>query len=191
MRVGVFALQGDVREHILMLKAVGAEAREVRNKADLDQVDGLILPGGESTTISKLLDIFEMRQHLKDFISSGKPVYGTCAGMILLANDVLDAASGQKSLGAIDVSVRRNAFGSQLDSFETELLFDEIPANVAFIRAPIVERVGPGVEVLSKLQDGTVVAIRKGNILATSFHPEITGDKTVHKYFLSMVSAQA
>ena len=191
MRVGVFALQGDVREHILMLKALGAEALEVRNKADLDQVDGLILPGGESTTISKLLDIFEMRQHLKDFISSGKPVYGTCAGMILLANDVLDAASGQKSLGAIDVSVRRNAFGSQLDSFETELLFDEIPAKVAFIRAPIVERVGPGVEVLSKLQDGTVVAIRKGNILATSFHPEITGDKTVHKYFLSMVSAQA
>jgi 5'-phosphate synthase pdxT subunit len=191
LRVGVFALQGDVREHILMLKAVGAEALEVRNKADLDQVDGLILPGGESTTISKLLDIFEMRQHLKDFISSGKPVYGTCAGMILLANDVLDAASGQKSLGAIDVSVRRNAFGSQLDSFEAELLFDEIPANVAFIRAPIVERVGPGVEVLSKLQDGTVVAIRKGNILATSFHPEITGDKTVHKYFLSMISAQA
>ena len=191
MRVGVFALQGDVREHILMLKALGVEAREVRNKADLDQVDGLVLPGGESTTISKLIDIFEMRQHLKDFISAGKPVYGTCAGMILLANDVLDAASGQRSLGAIDVSVRRNAFGSQLDSFETELLFDEIPARVAFIRAPIVERVGPGVEVLSKLQDGTVVAIRKGNILATSFHPEITGDKTVHKYFLNMVSSQA
>jgi len=191
LRVGVFALQGDVREHILMLKALGVEAREVRNKADLDQVDGLVLPGGESTTISKLIDIFEMRQHLKDFISAGKPVYGTCAGMILLANDVLDAASGQRSLGAIDVSVRRNAFGSQLDSFETELLFDEIPARVAFIRAPIVERVGPGVEVLSKLQDGTVVAIRKGNILATSFHPEITGDKTVHKYFLNMVSSQA
>jgi len=191
LRVGVFALQGDVREHILMLKALGAEAREVRNKADLDKVDGLILPGGESTTISKLIDIFEMRQHLKDFISAGKPVYGTCAGMILLATEVLDAASGQESLDAVDVSVRRNAFGSQLDSFETELLFNGIPARVAFIRAPIVERVGPGVEIHSKLEDGTVVAIRKGNILATSFHPEITGDDTVHEYFLDMVSAQA
>lgn len=174
-----------------MLKALGAEAREVRNKADLDKVDGLILPGGESTTISKLIDIFEMRQHLKDFISAGKPVYGTCAGMILLATEVLDAASGQESLDAVDVSVRRNAFGSQLDSFETELLFNGIPARVAFIRAPIVERVGPGVEIHSKLEDGTVVAIRKGNILATSFHPEITGDDTVHEYFLDMVSAQA
>ncbi len=191
MRVGVFALQGDVREHIFMLRDLGSEAREVRNKEDLDQVEGLILPGGESTTISKLIDIFEMRQHLKDFISAGKPVYGTCAGMILLATEVLDAASGQESLDAVDVSVRRNAFGSQLDSFETELLFNGIPARVAFIRAPIVERVGPGVEVLSKLEDGTVVAIRKGNILATSFHPEITGDDTVHEYFLDMVSAQA
>lgn len=188
MRVGVFALQGDVREHIRTLTSMGVESLEVRNAADLASVDGLILPGGESTTISKLIDIFSLRKTLSDFISLGKPVFGTCAGMIMLAKEVLDAASGQRSLEAMDISVRRNAFGSQLDSFETEIEFDGKPATVAFIRAPIVERVGAGVEVLSKLPNGAVVAVRSGNLLATAFHPELTGDNSVHEYFVAMVS---
>ena len=188
MRVGVFALQGDVREHIRSLTSIGVESIEVRNASDLSSVDGLILPGGESTTISKLIDIFGLRKSLTDFIAAGKPVFGTCAGMIMLAKEVLDAASGQRSLEAMDISVRRNAFGSQLDSFETEIEFDGKLANVAFIRAPIVERVGPGVEVLSKLPNGAVVAVRSGNLLATAFHPELTGDNSVHEYFVAMVS---
>ena len=188
MRVGVFALQGDVREHIRSLTSIGVESIEVRNASHLSSVDGLILPGGESTTISKLIDIFGLRKSLTDFIAAGKPVFGTCAGMIMLAKEVLDAASGQRSLEAMDISVRRNAFGSQLDSFETEIEFDGKLANVAFIRAPIVERVGPGVEVLSKLPNGAVVAVRSGNLLATAFHPELTGDNSVHEYFVAMVS---
>jgi 5'-phosphate synthase pdxT subunit len=188
VRVGVFALQGDVREHLRTLTSIGVESLEVRNASDLASVDGLILPGGESTTISKLIDIFSLRKNLTDFITSGKPVFGTCAGMIMLAKEVLDAASGQRSLEAMDISVRRNAFGSQLDSFETELEFDGTLAKVAFIRAPIVERVGPSVEVLSKLPNGAVVAVRSGNLLATAFHPELTGDNSVHEYFVAMVS---
>ena len=188
MRVGVFALQGDVREHIRTLTAMGVESVEVRNAEQLSGVDGLILPGGESTTISKLIDIFGLRKSLTDFIAAGKPVFGTCAGMIMLARDVLDAASGQRSLEAMDISVRRNAFGSQLDSFEAVLEFNGKPANVAFIRAPIVERVGAGVEVLSKLPNGEVVAVRSGNLLATAFHPELTGDNSIHEYFVDMVS---
>jgi 5'-phosphate synthase pdxT subunit len=164
------------------------EAIEVRNSTELASVDGLILPGGESTTISKLIDIFGLRKALTDFIGSGKPVFGTCAGMIMLAKEVLDAASGQRSLEAMDISVRRNAFGSQLDSFETDVEFDGKITNVAFIRAPIVERVGPGVEVLSTLPSGAVVAVREGNLLATAFHPELTGDNSVHEYFVAMVS---
>ena len=188
MRVGVFALQGDVREHLRTLSSINVDAIEVRNAADLASVDGLILPGGESTTISKLIDIFHLRKALTDFIGSGKPVFGTCAGMIMLANEVLDAASGQRSLESIDISVRRNAFGSQLDSFESEVEFDGKPAKVAFIRAPIVERVGKGVEVLSTLPNGAVVAVRSGNVLATAFHPELTGDNSVHEYFVAMIS---
>ena len=188
MRVGVFALQGDVREHLRTLSSINVDAIEVRNAADLASVDGLILPGGESTTISKLIDIFHLRKALTDFIGSGKPVFGTCAGMIMLANEVLDAASGQRSLESMDISVRRNAFGSQLDSFESEVEFDGKPAKVAFIRAPIVERVGKGVEVLSTLPNGAVVAVRSGNVLATSFHPELTGDNSVHEYFVAMIS---
>ena len=188
MRVGVFALQGDVREHLRTLTSMGVESIEVRNAADLASVDGLILPGGESTTILKLIDIFNLRKTLTDFITSGRPVFGTCAGMIMLAKEVLDAASGQRSLEAMDISVRRNAFGSQLDSFESELEFDGKLAKVAFIRAPIVERVGPSVEVLSKLPNGAVVAVRSGNLLATAFHPELTGDNSVHEYFVAMVS---
>jgi 5'-phosphate synthase pdxT subunit len=188
VRVGVFALQGDVREHLRTLSSINVDAIEVRNAADLASVDGLILPGGESTTISKLIDIFHLRKALTDFIGSGKPVFGTCAGMIMLANEVLDAASGQRSLESIDISVRRNAFGSQLDSFESEVEFDGKPAKVAFIRAPIVERVGKGVEVLSTLPNGAVVAVRSGNVLATAFHPELTGDNSVHEYFVAMIS---
>ena len=188
MRVGVFALQGDVREHLQLLTSLGVESIEVRNAEQLASVDGLILPGGESTTISKLIDIFGLRDDLLAYISKGKPVYGTCAGMIMLATEVLDEASGQQSLKAMDISVRRNAFGSQLDSFEASIEFAGAPVDVAFIRAPIVERVGENVQILSQLPDGAVVAVREGNLLATSFHPELTGDSSVHAYFLGMIS---
>ena len=188
MRVGVFALQGDVREHLQLLTSLGVESIEVRNKEQLATVDGLIIPGGESTTISKLIDIFGLRDDLLEYISSGSPVYGTCAGMIMLASEVLDAASGQQSLKVMDISVRRNAFGSQLDSFEASVEFAGRSVDAAFIRAPIVERVGEQVQVLSKLSSGAIVAVRQGNLLATSFHPELTGDSAVHEYFLGMIS---
>ena len=188
MRVGVFALQGDVREHLQLLTSLGVESIEVRNAEQLASCDGLIIPGGESTTISKLIDIFGLRDDLLAYISSGNPVYGTCAGMIMLATEVLDEASGQQSLKAMDISVRRNAFGTQLDSFEASVEFAGSPVEVAFIRAPIVERVGENVQVLSKLSTGAIVAVREGNLLATSFHPELTGDSAVHEYFLGMIS---
>lgn len=190
MRVGVFALQGDVREHLLILSQLGAEAIEVRSAEALQSIDGLVLPGGESTTMSKLIDIFHLRKPLQDFVASGKPVYGTCAGMIMLATKVLDSASNQRGLNAMDIAVRRNAFGTQLDSFETQLSFAGKTAQVAFIRAPIVEVVGESVEVLSTLEDGRIVGVRQGNLLATSFHPELTGDTTVHSYFLGMISSR-
>ena len=188
MRVGVFALQGDVREHLQLLTSLGVESIEVRNAEQLASCDGLIIPGGESTTISKLIDIFGLRDDLLAYIAQDNPVYGTCAGMIMLATEVLDEASGQQSLKAMDISVRRNAFGSQLDSFEALVEFAGSPVEVAFIRAPIVERVGENVQVLSKLSTGAIVAVREGNLLATSFHPELTGDSTVHEYFLGMIS---
>jgi 5'-phosphate synthase pdxT subunit len=189
LRIGVLALQGDVREHIGTLSQLECEPVEVRKASDLSNLDGLILPGGESTTISKLLDIFDIRNPILEFIKSGKAVFGTCAGMITLANEVLDSAAGQKSLGVMDISVRRNAFGSQLDSFEDQIDFDGAKINVAFIRAPIVEKVGEGVQVLASLQDSRVVAVRQDNLLATSFHPEITGETFVHQYFLNMASS--
>ena len=188
MRVGVFALQGDVREHLQLLTSLGVQSIEVRNAEQLATVDGLIIPGGESTTISKLIDIFELRDDLLKYISSGNPVYGTCAGMIMLASEVLDAASGQQSLKAMDISVRRNAFGSQLDSFEASIEFAGRTVDAAFIRAPIVERVGEQVQVLSRLSSGAIVAVEQSNLLATSFHPELTGDSAVHEYFLGMIS---
>ena len=188
MRIGVIALQGDVREHIDTLTKLSCETVEVRSRDQLQGLDGLILPGGESTTISKLLDIFDLRNPVLDFINSGRAVFGTCAGMITLAKEVIDSASGQQSLEVMDISVRRNAFGSQLDSFEALLDFDGEQVNVAFIRAPIVERVGKGVQVLASLGDGRVVAVRQKNMLATSFHPEITGETCVHQYFLQMIS---
>jgi 5'-phosphate synthase pdxT subunit len=188
LRVGVFALQGDVREHLQLLTSLGVESIEVRNAEQLASCDGLIIPGGESTTISKLIDIFGLRDDLLAYIAQDNPVYGTCAGMIMLATEVLDEASGQQSLKAMDISVRRNAFGSQLDSFEASVEFAGSPVEVAFIRAPIVERVGENVLVLSKLSTGAIVAVREGNLLATSFHPELTGDSAVHEYFLGMIS---
>jgi 5'-phosphate synthase pdxT subunit len=188
LRIGVLALQGDVREHIDTLTKLSCETVEVRSRDQLQGLDGLILPGGESTTISKLLDIFDLRNPVLDFINSGRAVFGTCAGMITLAKEVIDSASGQQSLEVMDISVRRNAFGSQLDSFEALLDFDGEQVNVAFIRAPIVERVGKGVQVLASLGDGRVVAVRQKNMLATSFHPEITGETCVHQYFLQMIS---
>jgi 5'-phosphate synthase pdxT subunit len=188
LRVGVFALQGDVREHLQLLTSLGVESIEVRNAEQLASCDGLIIPGGESTTISKLIDIFGLRDDLLAYIAQDNPVYGTCAGMIMLATEVLDEASGQQSLKAMDISVRRNAFGSQLDSFEALVEFAGSPVEVAFIRAPIVERVGENVQVLSKLSTGAIVAVREGNLLATSFHPELTGDSAVHEYFLGMIS---
>jgi pyridoxal 5'-phosphate synthase pdxT subunit len=188
LRVGVFALQGDVREHLQVLTSLGVESIEVRNAEQLASCDGLIIPGGESTTISKLIDIFGLRDDLLAYIAQGNSVYGTCAGMIMLATQVLDEASGQQSLKAMDISVRRNAFGSQLDSFEASVEFAGSPVEVAFIRAPIVERVGENVQVLSKLSTGAIVAVREGNLLATSFHPELTGDSAVHEYFLGMIS---
>ena len=191
MRIGVLALQGDVREHVDTLNRLSCEVVEVRKASDLEDLKGLVLPGGESTTISKLMDIFSVREPIKSFVESGNAVFGTCAGMITLASEVIDSASGQQSLGLMDISVRRNAFGSQLDSFEEVISFDGASLNVAFIRAPIVERVGKGVDVLSQLRDGTVVAVRQDNMLATSFHPEITGESFVHEYFLKMASSAA
>lgn len=187
MRIGVLALQGDVREHLAILASLGVETKEVRSASDLDGLDGLIIPGGESTTISKLIDIFELRRHIIDFANSGKGIYGTCAGMIMLASSVLDSASGQQSLNLMNIDVRRNAFGSQLDSFEEDLDFAGKSVNVAFIRAPKVEKVGPEVQVISKLPDGSIVGVRQGKLLATAFHPEITGEMEIHKYFVGML----
>lgn len=188
MRIGVLALQGDVREHLKVLNTLGAEGVEVRTPAQLNEVEGLVIPGGESTTISKLLDIFSMRQPILEFVAQGKGMYGTCAGMIMMATEVLDSAAGQQSLGLLDISVRRNAFGSQLDSFESTVDFAGDNISCAFIRAPIVERIGNGVHVLSTLSSGQIVAVQQGKLLATAFHPEIVGELAVHKYFLDMLA---
>ncbi|ROS74585.1 pyridoxal 5'-phosphate synthase glutaminase subunit PdxT [Cellulomonas sp. PhB143] len=195
--VGVLALQGDVREHVRALERSGARAVGVRRPAELASVDGLVLPGGESTTIDKLLRIFELRDLLRERIAGGLPVYGSCAGMILLADRVLDGTADQETLGGIDMTVRRNAFGRQVDSFETHLDVVGLeggPVDATFIRAPWVEEVGAGVEVLASVPAdeaagaaGRIVAVRQGALLATSFHPEITGDARVHELFVTMV----
>lgn len=189
-RIGVLALQGDFREHIAVLTSLGAEAIPLRRPEELDQIDGLVIPGGESSVIDKLSRLFGLAEPLKSSISGGLPVYGTCAGLIMLADTVLDAIEGQQSLGGFDVSVRRNAFGSQTDSFEVDL---DVPAlgepsvHAVFIRAPVVEEAGAGVTVLSALDDGRIVAVEQGNLLGTSFHPEITGETRFHQYFLDKV----
>lgn len=192
MRVGVLALQGDFREHLFALEECGVNASVVRRPSELAAVDALVLPGGESTAIAKLARSFEMFEPLKARIASGMPVYGSCAGMILLADRVLDAAVGQETFGGLDITVRRNAFGSQVDSFETDLEFSGItnpPLRAVFIRAPWVESVGPAVEVLAKLEHA--VAVRQGGLLATSFHPELTGDNRIHRFFIESVARPA
>ena len=194
--IGVLALQGDVAEHLRHLEEAGARAVTVRRRAELAEVDGLVLPGGESTTMSRLLDVYEMYESLAERIASGMPVYGSCAGMILLAAVVLDTRADASWFSAIDMTVRRNAFGRQVDSFEADLIVDALgpePLRTVFIRAPWVEAVGPDVEILASVRasDGHdhVVAVRQGNALATSFHPEVTDDIRVHRYFVDMVSA--
>ena len=190
-RVGVLALQGDFREHLAVLNGLGADAVPVKRPEELARVDGLVIPGGESSVIDKLSRMFGLAGPLKDAISSGMPVYGTCAGLIMLADTVLDAIDGQQTLGGFDLVVRRNAFGSQLDSFETDLAvpaFGGDPVHAVFIRAPIVESVGERASVLASLPDGRVVAVEQGGLLGTSFHPEMTGDTRFHEYFLSKVA---
>ena len=194
--IGVLALQGDVREHVAALTGAGADARPGRRPGELDAVDGLVVPGGESTTISKLVDIFEMREPIDKRIAAGMPVYGSCAGMIMLAVEVLDGRPDQRGFAGVDMTVRRNAFGRQVDSFEAPVALTGVdggPFHAVFIRAPWVERVGPDVEVLGRVTDGPaadrIVAVRQGNLLATSFHPELTGDLRLHRHFVELVRA--
>ena len=190
--VGVLALQGDFREHLAVLEQLGARGVSVRRPEELERVDGLIIPGGESSVMDKLSRLFALAEPLTARIASGLPVYGTCAGLIMLADTVLDAIDGQQSLGGLDVAVRRNAFGSQLDSFETDLDVTALgtpPVHAVFIRAPIVESLGAKATALASLDDGRVVAVQQDNLLGTSFHPEITGELRFHEYFLGLVRA--
>ena len=191
-RVGVLALQGDFREHLAVLSDLGADAVPVKRPEELASVAGLVIPGGESSVMDKLSRLFGLAEPLRAAVASGLPVYGTCAGLIMLSNTVLDSISGQESIGGLDIVVRRNAFGSQLDSFETDLdipVLGETPMHAVFIRAPVVESVAPGVTVLAALADGRVVAVEQGSLLGTSFHPEMTGDTRFHEYFLDKVRA--
>ncbi|EHB50342.1 Glutamine amidotransferase subunit pdxT [Mycolicibacterium rhodesiae JS60] len=195
VRVGVLALQGDTREHLAALREAGADACTVRRRSELDTVDALVIPGGESTTISHLLREFELLEPLRQRLADGMPAYGSCAGMILLATEILDAgAPGREAvpLAGIDMTVRRNAFGRQVDSFEGDIAFEGLdgPAHAVFIRAPWVERVGPQVRVLARAEDH-IVAVRQGRVLATAFHPEMTGDRRVHKLFVDIVAGTA
>ncbi len=198
--VGVFALQGDVREHLAALTSVGADAVAVRRPTELARCDALVLPGGESTTMAKLARTFELLEPLRDRVKTGMPTFGTCAGMILLADRIEDGAVGQETIGGLDITVRRNAFGRQVDSFEGDLVFAGLaePVHAIFIRAPWVERVGDGVEVLARVQTGghpdrspvgRIVAVRQGHLMATSFHPEVGGDTRVHEQFVGLVAA--
>jgi 5'-phosphate synthase pdxT subunit len=194
-RVGVLALQGDTREHLAALREAGAEAITVRRRSELDAVDGLVIPGGESTTMTHLLREFELLEPLRARLAEGMPAYGSCAGMILLASEILDAGvAGREAapLKGIDMTVRRNAFGRQVDSFEGDIDFDGLdrPVHAVFIRAPWVERVGPDVRVLGRAADH-IVAVRQDRMLATSFHPEMTGDRRVHQLFVDIVTGRA
>ena len=218
LRIGVLALQGDFREHLYAVEAAGATGIGVRRPAELDGLDGLIIPGGESTTIDKLSRAFGLRDPLRQRIQDGLPVYGSCAGMILLADQITDpakdlAGNPQQTFGGLDITVRRNAFGRQRESFETDLDFKGLdfsatengvaPVHAVFIRGPWVERVGDGVEVLAEVEPsrashpealaGTarIVAVRSGKLLATSFHPEVTGEKRVHELFIRLIRGEA
>lgn len=193
--VGVLALQGDTREHLAALNEAGARALTVRRRSELESIDALVIPGGESTTMSLLLREFDLLDPLRVRLAGGMPAYGSCAGMILLATEILDAGEpGREAspLGAIDMTVRRNAFGRQVDSFEEDIDFRGIdgPTHAVFIRAPWVERVGDAVEVLARAGDHAV-AVRQGSVLATAFHPEVTGDRRVHKLFVDIVTGSA
>ncbi|MBO3085495.1 pyridoxal 5'-phosphate synthase glutaminase subunit PdxT [Cellulomonas fengjieae] len=195
--VGVLALQGDVREHVHALASTGVTAVPVRRERELDTVDALVIPGGESTTMDKLLRAFDLFEPVRARLRDGMPAYGSCAGMILLADRVLGGIEGQQTLGGVDVTVRRNAFGRQVESFETDLVIDglqaaaEQPLHAVFIRAPWVEEVGPDATVLARVESGPaagrIVAVRQGPLLVTSFHPEVTGDTRVHQLFVEIV----
>jgi 5'-phosphate synthase pdxT subunit len=189
MKIGVLAVQGDFAEHEAMLRMVGVEPVEVRLPAHLEGISGLILPGGESTTMRRLIDRWGLREPLLDFARTGAPVFGTCAGMIVLSREIADG--DEPILPLLDVTVRRNAFGRQLDSFEGELVVPIVgdqPVHAVFIRAPIVERVGPGVDVLARLEDGRIVAVRERNIVATAFHPELAGEPRFHRLIATMAA---
>ncbi|MBA0126031.1 pyridoxal 5'-phosphate synthase glutaminase subunit PdxT [Haloechinothrix sp. YIM 98757] len=199
--IGVLALQGDVREHVVALEECGARASPVRRPGELSTVDGIVIPGGESTTMSRLLEAFDLLEPLRGHLTEGMPAYGSCAGMILLAGKVLDGRPDQHQLGALDMIVRRNAFGRQVDSFEEDLDVTGVgggPMHAVFIRAPWVESVEPAVEVLARVPEtpaagraaGRIVAVRQGSVLATAFHPELTGDRRMHELFVGMVGAR-
>ncbi|MET0953801.1 MAG: pyridoxal 5'-phosphate synthase glutaminase subunit PdxT [Aeromicrobium sp.] len=191
--IGVFALQGDVREHLRVLTDLGVDAFTVRRPEELARCDALVLPGGESTTMYKLARTFDLFEPLVERIQGGMPTFGTCAGMIMLADRIKDGIVGQETLGGLDVTVRRNAFGRQVDSFEGDIAFDGFdgPVHAVFIRAPWVESTGPEVEVLATVPSGPaagrIVAVRQGNLMATSFHPEVGGDDRIHRYFVDLV----
>ncbi len=192
MRIGVLAVQGAFQEHIDLLRHIGVEAIPVRLPQDLDGLAGLILPGGESTAMRKLIDRWQLGQPILDLAQTGAPIFGTCAGMILLSSEITDGDAPVFPL--LDISVKRNAFGRQLESFESDLsvpILGDKPVHAVFIRAPIVERVGPDVDVLAQLEDGRVVAVRRGNVVATAFHPELAGETRFHRLVATMASAFA
>ena len=192
--VGVLALQGDFREHAAVLQNLGAEVVLVRRPEELSRLSGLVIPGGESSVMDKLSRVFGVAGPLRELIAAGLPVYGTCAGLIMLSDSILDAAPGQQTLGGLDIVVQRNAFGSQTSSFETDLeipVLGHRPVHAVFIRAPVVTSVGPRATALARLADGRCVAVQQGNLLGTSFHPEITGEHRLHEHFLQMVTDAA
>jgi len=192
--IGVLAVQGDVREHVSALEALGVAAVRVRRTSELDACDGLVIPGGESTTMAKLARTFDLFEPIRQRIKEGMPAFGTCAGMIMLADRIEDGVRDQETLGGLDITVRRNAFGRQVDSFEDDLAFTGLPEpmHAIFIRAPWVESVGDSVEVLARVEHGEaagrIVAVRQGSLMATSFHPEVGGDARVHRLFVDLVT---
>lgn len=195
--IGVLAVQGDVREHVRTLETLGVRAVTVRRTTELDACDALVIPGGESTTMAKLMRIFDLVEPVRQRVKDGMPAFGTCAGMIMLADGLLDGTADQETIGGLDITVRRNAFGRQVDSFEDEVAFAGLddPVHAIFIRAPWVESVGPGVEVLARVERGEaagrIVAVRQGSLMATSFHPEVGGDTRVHRLFVDLVSGRS
>ncbi|WP_336645714.1 pyridoxal 5'-phosphate synthase glutaminase subunit PdxT [Microbacterium sp. USHLN186] len=193
-RVGVLALQGDVREHAALLERLGADVLRVRRPEEFTAVDGLLIPGGESSVIDKLARMFGLADPIRAAIRDGMPVFGTCAGLIMLADRLVDAIEGQQTFGGLDVTVRRNAFGRQVDSFEGPVAVPALgdqPVHAAFIRGPVVETVGPEATALATLQDGSVVAVEQGNLLGISFHPEISGETRFHDRFLQRVASRS